>query len=60
VVLAGLDRIDAAVGQRVSAGEAVGVMGRPQSGRPTLYVELRRRGQAVDPRPWLASGGRTG
>ncbi|MFC0410792.1 murein hydrolase activator EnvC family protein [Roseomonas elaeocarpi] len=56
VVLAGLDRLDATVGQRVSAGEAVGVMGRPGSGRPSLYVELRRRGQAVDPRPWLASG----
>ncbi|PZP44541.1 MAG: hypothetical protein DI601_12180 [Azospirillum brasilense] len=60
VVLSGLDRLDAGVGQKVSAGEAVGQMGRPSSGRPSLYVELRRRGQAVDPRPWLAGNGRTG
>ncbi|MFK4044016.1 Peptidoglycan-specific endopeptidase, M23 family [Roseomonas mucosa] len=60
VVLSGLDRLDAGVGQKVSAGEAVGQMGRPSSGRPSLYVELRRRGRAVDPRPWLAGNGRTG
>lgn len=56
VVLGGLDRLDATPGQRVSAGEAVGVMGDGGSGRPTLYVELRRSGQAVDPRPWLRQG----
>ncbi|UFN51206.1 peptidoglycan DD-metalloendopeptidase family protein [Roseomonas sp. OT10] len=56
VVLAGLERLDASAGQRVAAGEAVGVMGDGDSGRPSLYVELRRSGQAVDPRPWLRQG----
>src|SRR3712207_7120964 len=28
-------------------------------GRATLYVELRRRGDPVDPRPWFAARGRS-
>lgn len=50
-VLAGLERLDVAMGRHVGAGEPVGVMAR--EGRPVLYVELRRRGEAADPRPWL-------
>lgn len=50
-VLAGLERLDVAMGGRVGAGEPVGVMAR--EGRPVLYLELRRRGEAADPRPWL-------
>lgn len=66
-LLAGLARVDAAVGQWVLTGEPVGVTGetdeetiggRPPeggvAGAPTLYVELRRKGQPIDPRPWLA------
>ena len=57
-VLAGLERMDVATGQRVLAGEPVGQLGTEGAeGRPTLYGELRRRGRPVDPRPWLASGG---
>jgi septal ring factor EnvC (AmiA/AmiB activator) len=54
-LLAGLGRIDAGVGQSIKAGEPVGTMGGPEEGKPTLYVELRRRGQPIDPLPWLAS-----
>lgn len=54
-LLAGLGRIDAGVGQSIKAGEPIGTMGRPEDGKPTLYVELRRRGQPIDPLPWLAS-----
>ncbi len=54
LVLAGMDRLDVSGGQRVRAGEPVGVL--PGTNRPTLYVELRRRGEAVDPRPWLRAG----
>ncbi|MFL1462036.1 murein hydrolase activator EnvC family protein, partial [Roseococcus sp. DSY-14] len=50
-VLAGLDRLDVGMGARLGAGEPLGVMAR--EGRPVLYVELRRRGEAADPRPWL-------
>jgi septal ring factor EnvC (AmiA/AmiB activator) len=52
-VLAGFDRIDLGVGQRVASGQPVGVMPgwdpRTGGGRPSLYVELRRSGQAVNP-----------
>ena len=51
-LLAGMGHIDAAVGQRVLAGEPVGVM--ENEGAPALYVELRRDGQPINPLPWLA------
>ena len=55
-VLAGFERLDANVGQRVRQGEPVGVMPNwvPGSGvRPSLYVELRHGGTPVNPAPWL-------
>lgn len=54
-LLAGLVRIDSVIGQSVLAGEPVGVMGRQDNGKPTLYVELRRNGQPINPLPWLAA-----
>ena len=62
-VLSGMARIDAVARQRLLAGEPVGIMGDspsdPNSGRaPELYVELRKRGEPVDPLPWLAPIGR--
>ncbi|MBY0509677.1 MAG: peptidoglycan DD-metalloendopeptidase family protein [Rhodospirillaceae bacterium] len=51
-LLAGMGHIDAAVGQRVLAGEPVGIM--ESDGAPALYVELRRDGQPINPLPWLA------
>ncbi len=57
-VLAGLDRLDASPGQRLLAGEPVGLLGAGESGgRATLYLELRRGGRPVDPRGWLAGRG---
>ena len=52
-LMAGMARIDGAMGQRLLAGEPVGVMA--DAGEPTLYVELRRDGQPINPLPWLAS-----
>jgi murein hydrolase activator len=52
-ILAQLSRIDAVVGQNVTAGEPVGRAGNDERGAPTLYLELRRHGQPVDPSPWL-------
>ncbi len=54
-LLAGMSRIDAEVGQRVLSGEPVGVMGAASDAQPTLYVELRRNGQPINPLPWLAA-----
>ena len=53
-LLAGLDRIDGRVGQWILAGEPVGVMGQSADAAPDLYFELRRRGQSINPLPWLA------
>jgi septal ring factor EnvC (AmiA/AmiB activator) len=62
VVLAGLARVDVAVGQFVLAGEPVGVMGDGTAKtaasvaigatQPVLYVEFRKDGAAIDPGPW--------
>ena len=46
VVLARLERLDTAMGERVLAGEPVGSL----SSDAQLYVELRRNGQPSDPR----------
>lgn len=53
-LLAGMERIDGVAGQRVVAGEPVGIM--VQTGdKPALYVELRRNGQPINPLPWLTA-----
>ncbi len=56
-VLAGFSRIDARKDQLITAGEPVGVMG-PQgaSEGSTLYVEIRKGGEPVNPLPWLSAG----
>ena len=53
-LLAGMSRIDGAVGQHLVSGEPVGVMGSADS-KPLLYLELRRNGQPVNPLPWLTA-----
>ena len=69
VLLAGMDQIDATVGQSVLAGEPLGQMGSTSSsssdeisespqktatdGRPSLYIEFRKNSDPIDPRPWL-------
>ncbi|MDH5748569.1 MAG: peptidoglycan DD-metalloendopeptidase family protein [Rhodospirillales bacterium] len=54
-LLAGMDIIDGVIGQIVLAGEPVGIMGNPDKGKPSLYVEIRRNGQPINPLPWLAA-----
>jgi septal ring factor EnvC (AmiA/AmiB activator) len=49
-----LDEIDVEVGSLVSEGQAIGTVGETGSlGGPSLYFELRRGGDPVDPVPWL-------
>ena len=62
VVLAGMERIDAATGQFVLAGEPVAAMGDGTTRTaatlaigaqdPILYIEFRKDGAAIDPGPW--------
>ena len=54
LVLARMERVDTATGERVLAGEPVGTM---PAEHPRLYVELRRNGQPSDPRVFFASRG---
>ena len=54
-LLAGMTRIDVEQGQKILAGEPVGIMEQSESGQPVLYVELRRDGQPINPQPWLAA-----
>ena len=64
-VLAGLDRLDVAIGQTLRTGAPLGRMpdwpapdGEAGSGmgRPALYVQLRHGSEAVDPRGFLGRG----
>ena len=54
-LLAGMDRIDAEVGQILLSGEPVGTMAPAADAPPSLYIELRRNGQPINPLPWLAA-----
>ena len=61
LLLAGMARINGIVGQNVLAGEPIGAMGETQTtgnAKPALYIELRRNGSPVDPRPWFVDSDR--
>jgi septal ring factor EnvC (AmiA/AmiB activator) len=49
-----LDEIDVEVGQQLRAAETLGSVGETGSlGGPSLYFEVRRDGEPVDPEQWL-------
>lgn len=60
VLLAGMDRIDATLGQFILEGEPIGQMGAQRRGRgdkspgpkSVLYVEFRRKETPINPDPW--------
>ena len=52
VLLTGLDELFTSAGDTVRRGEPVGEM--PAQSNAELYIELRRNGSPVDPKPWLA------
>jgi murein hydrolase activator len=67
VLLAGMDKVTADVGEFLRAGEPVGAMGSGpasvtlfgevvQDGRPVLYIEFRNSTEAVDSGPWWIGG----
>lgn len=53
-VLMGMDKIDAQVGQKVYAGEKLGLMPGYGTSKPKLYLELRQNGKAINPKPYFA------
>ena len=55
-LVAGFDRLTAAVGQWVLAGEPVGTLREGAEPDQRLYLELRKNGEPIDPLPLLATG----
>ena len=65
VLLAGLEKVTVNIGQFVLMGEPVGQMGSRTIGqtvttsagvsRPTLYIEMRKNNEPVDPTGWWAT-----
>lgn len=53
LVLAGLDRSSVDVGQSVAAGMPVGWMPNGRQSPSELYLEVRERGEPVDPGRWM-------
>lgn len=53
VVISGLETLYPEGGQWVLAGEPIGRMADRKSPSPELYLEVRRKGQTVDPEAWL-------
>jgi murein hydrolase activator len=59
ILLAGLGKLEAKIGQAVTAGEPVGKMGAGAgssavtvNSTPVLYVEFRSRDKPINPAPW--------
>src|SRR5262245_26410701 len=57
-LLAGPLRIDAEVGQQLSAGDPIGTLTRSESdgAAPRLHLELLKDRRPIDPAPWLRRG----
>lgn len=58
LLIAGFGRIEASAGQSVVRGDPIGFMSEEPGGDTLLYVELRRKGEPVNPLPWLAQAER--
>jgi septal ring factor EnvC (AmiA/AmiB activator) len=56
-LIAGMSRVNAAVGAQVTAGEPIGAMDDRAGASPELYYELRRNGQFIDPEASAPPGG---
>ncbi len=55
IVISGMEGLYPEAGQWVLAGEPIGRMADRKSPSPELYLEVRRKGQPVDPEKWLAA-----
>ena len=55
LLLGGLGKISVPLGEKVLAGEPIGIIPFSERNRTILYLELRRKGQPINPLPWLAA-----
>ncbi|OJW55263.1 MAG: hypothetical protein BGO67_11560 [Alphaproteobacteria bacterium 41-28] len=53
-ILMGMHKIDAKEGKNVYAGEKLGMMAGYGAEAPMLYLELRQKGKAIDPKPYFS------
>lgn len=53
-VLMGMHKINAEIGESVYAGQKIGSMAGYGAGSPKLYLELRQKGKAIDPKGYFA------
>lgn len=53
-LLAGLEKLYNSLGQWLLAGEPIGAMAAASRQKTMLYLELRQKGQPVNPLPWVA------
>ena len=53
MLLTGLNELFVDAGDTVQSGEPVGKL--PSQRDAKLYIELRKNGSPVDPKPWLAA-----
>lgn len=53
-ILMGMHKINAEIGENVYAGQKVGSMAGYGASSPKLYLELRQKGKAIDPRGYFA------
>lgn len=65
ILFTGMARIYGQVGDRLLAGEPVGIMGQVDSAAPDgerqslqLYIEFRKDGEPINPMPWIATNQR--
>ena len=56
VIVSGLDALYPQAGQWVLAGEPLGRMADRKTPSPELYLEVRRKGEPIDPEKWLGRG----
>lgn len=53
-ILMGMHKINAEIGESVYAGQKVGSMAGYGASSPKLYLELRQKGKAIDPKDYFA------
>ena len=58
LVLTGLGAVEAVPGRTVAAGEPVGRMAEDAGPGPSLYLEVRKGGEPVDPQRWYKTAAR--
>src|SRR5581483_2366807 len=52
-VYGSLDGVDVKLGDQVASGGRVGTVGSVEPKGPLLYMEIRHKGETIDPSPWL-------